>query len=76
MERFELRKEFNIHKPIETLNKRYKYIDGFINIQKNTKNYENMYKDIYSEIIEFNDLMYFNRFNYAKKLFICYRSMS
>jgi hypothetical protein len=66
----ELRKTFNITKPIEPIGKRYKYIDGFLNIKKNTKEYENTYR----EIIEFNDTTYFNRFNYVKKLLYIYEN--
>ena len=64
----ELRKQFNITK--SPLDKRYKYIDGFLNIQKNSK----LYFDIYKEIIDFNDTIYFHRFTYAKQLLYIYNN--
>jgi len=66
----ELRKEFNITKPIKLIDKRYKYIDGFLNIPKKSKEYE----DTYKEIIEFNNIIYSKKLEYLKKLLYKYEN--
>jgi len=66
----EIRKDFNITKPIEQIGNRFKYIDGFLNIKRKSKEFE----DIYKEIIEFNNLNYINRLIYVKKLLYNYEN--
>jgi TPR repeat protein len=66
----EIRKQFNITKPIEPLDKRYRYIDGFLNIPKKSK----LYNDTYKEVIDFNNLLYINRLSYVKKLLYLYEN--
>ena len=66
----ELRKEFNINTPIETIKKRYKYIDGFLNINRKSKEFETMYK----EIIEFNNYIYSKKLRYVNKLLYIYEN--
>ena len=65
-----LRKEFNINTPIETIKKRYKYIDGFLNINRKSKEFETMYK----EIIEFNNYIYSKKLRYVNKLLYIYEN--
>jgi len=66
----EVRKEFNINTPIETSQKRYKYIDGFININRTAKEYEIIYK----EIIEFNNYIYSKKLRHVNKLLYIYEN--
>jgi len=64
-----VREHFNITKPIEPIGKRYKYIDGFLNISNNK-----LFEDTYKEIIEFNTQIYLNRLSYVKKLVYLYEN--
>jgi len=66
----EIRNEFNITKPIEPLGNRYTYIDGFLNIPKKSK----LYNDTYKEIINFNNLIYINKLSYITKLLHLYEN--
>ena len=65
-----IREQFNITKPIEPMGKRYKYIDGFLNIPKTSKEYENIYR----EIIDFNSYIYSKKLIYVKKLLHIYEN--
>ena len=66
----EFRKQFNITKQIEPSGKRFQYIDGFLNIPKNSREFESTYR----EIIDFNNLNYINRLSYVKKLLYLYEN--
>ena len=66
----DIRKQFNITKPIESVDKRYIYIDGFLNIPKNSKEFDNTYR----EIIDFNNINYSNRLSYVNKLLNLYEN--